>query len=279
MTIPWAEVIGDPIAQSKSPIVHGFWLERLGQSGDYGRAHVRPEDLADYIAARRQAEGWRGCNVTLPHKIAIMPLLDDLTDAAREVGAVNTVVRQADGSLLGHNSDAPGFAEALPMAHADTDRPAALIGAGGAARAALVGLASRGYRKVILYNRDEARAQELARSAAGARLDIAVRPIAELGPAPGSVAPWLLANATSLGMTGQPPVPVDLSGWPDDLLVYDMVYAPLETPLLAAARARGMETIDGLSMLIGQAAIAFLLFFGLTAPRVHDRELRALLTT
>ena len=137
MSKPYAEVIGDPIAQSKSPVIHGFWLGLLGIDAGYQRCHVTAEALAGYLAERRGDAHWRGCNVTMPHKQAIMPLLDRLDPEAERIGAVNTVVREADGSLTGYNTDAPGFLEPLGPALAQRHlyRMARILGAGGAARA------------------------------------------------------------------------------------------------------------------------------------------------
>ena len=267
MARPYAEVIGDPIAHSKSPLIHGFWLGRLGIAADYGKTHVRGGDLAALFAGRRTDPNWRGCNVTVPHKQAVMPYLDALTDDARAIGAVNTIVRNGD-RLVGHNSDAPGFAEALRNRPAPAQ--AVVIGAGGAARAVLAALKGLGTQRVTILNRSPDKAAALL-----AEFGLAgdVRPLDAPLPAAD-----LLANASSLGMTGQPPLDLDLSPLPAHALVDDIVYAPLETDLLRAARDRGLATVDGLSMLIGQAAVAFGLFFGAPPPRAHDAELRELLT-
>lgn len=267
MTRPFAEVIGDPIAQSKSPAIHGFWLSALGIEADYRAAHVTAAGLADYIAARRADPQWRGCNVTMPHKQAVMPLLDRIDPLAARIGAVNTVVRDADGVLTGFNTDAPGFAEPLGDAPLGS---ATVIGAGGAARAILLALAERGTARIALMNRnvDKARAllDELGIAgqafALGARVDAAD----------------LLVNSSSLGMSGHPPLP---GGLLDDVapggLVYDIVTSPLRTDLLEAAAARGLRTIDGLAMLIGQADHAFARFFRKHPPRDRDGELRRLI--
>ncbi len=262
-----AGVIGWPVAHSKSPLIHRFWLAKLGIDGDYGRFPVHPDSLGDAIRALPKL-GLRGVNVTVPHKVAAMALVDRIDASAMRAGAINTIV--AEGAVLtGYNTDITGFAEPL------IDRPlagkrAVVIGAGGAARAVVAALAERRIGEVIVLNRDIARAQgvlaELGQPGEARALSAPVPPAR------------LIVNATSLGMSGQPPLPVDLGGQDADCIVYDIVYAPLETPLLAAARARGMRTIDGLQMLVGQAAAAFELFFGQPAPREHDAELRALLT-
>ena len=269
MSKPYAEVIGDPIAHSKSPLIHGFWLDALGIEGDYRRAHVKPEELEAYIADRRADPDWRGCNVTIPHKVAVMDLIGDPGDVRGTIGAMNTIVRQPDGSLIGTNTDAAGFY--APLAELDLDGAAvAVVGAGGAARAVLFALARAGVGPVTILNRSPLKAMALL-AAFGLKGDV-VGLDAPLPPAA------LLVNSSSLGMTGQPPLDLDLSPLPEDAIVYDLVYAPLRTGLLAAAEARGLDTVDGLDMLIGQAALAFELFFGGPPPEGRDEELRALLT-
>lgn len=266
---PYAEVIGDPIAQSKSPLIHKFWLEALGKTGDYRRAHIKPDDLPAYIEQRSVDPDWRGCNVTIPHKVAVMDLVDDPGNIRGTIGAMNTIVRQPDGSLIGTNTDAAGFY--APLAELDLDgAPVAVVGAGGAARAVLFALARANVGNVTILNRSPLKAMGLL-ATFGLKgdvvaLDAALPPVS------------LLVNSSSLGMTGQPPLDLDLSPLPRDAIVYDLVYAPLQTGLLKAAAARGLDTVDGLDMLIGQAALAFELFFGAPPPEGRDEELRALLT-
>lgn len=264
----YAEVIGDPISHSKSPLIHRFWIEALGIEGDYRRAHVLEAGLADYITARRDDTEWRGCNVTIPHKIAVMDLVDDPGDVRGGIGAMNTVLRQPDGSLIGTNTDAAGFA--APLAETDlAGQPVAVIGAGGAARAVLFALSRLGVGPVTIYNRTPLKAAGLL-ARFGLKGDVKA-----LGtPLPPAA---LVVNTSALGMTGQPPLDIDLSPLPEDAIVYDIVYAPLETPLLVQARVRDLATVDGLEMLIGQAALAFELFFGKAPPRDRDDELRTLL--
>lgn len=281
MSTPYAEVIGDPISQSKSPVIHNFWLGKLGIDAEYRACHVRPAELPDYFARRRMDAGWRGCNVTIPHKVAAAGLVDGLDPAARRVGAVNTVAVAPRG-LTGFNTDIDGIIEAIPSpAHwpeAGGPVPVHLIGAGGAARAALVALQQAGYPQVSLFARDTAKARSLL---TGLGLDRSrALPLSALSEihAPDDRAACLIVNASPLGMTGYPPLGIRLDNYPDDTAVFDMVYAPLETPLLRDARARNMRGIDGLVMLIGQAASAFERFFGDPAPRKHDDELRELLT-
>lgn len=281
---PYAEVIGDPIRQSKSPAIHGFWLARLGIDADYRATHVLADGLGDYVASRRADPLWRGCNVTMPHKQAIIPLLDRLDPLAAKVGAVNTVVPE-QGALVGYNTDVPGFLEPLEplLAQQHLFRMARVIGTGGAARAIIVALAQHGM-VIVLAGRSPEKARAL--------LD-------ELDPAgEHHVAPLdhfadatdfafddrkgcldLVVNATSLGMTGQPPLAFDITHAPPGSVFYDIVTSPLDTDFLKAARAAGFPTVDGLSMLIGQADHAFRRFFGARPPRGDaDADLRAILT-
>ena len=290
-----AGVIGWPIAHSKSPLIHRFWLAKLGLDGDYGRFAVQPDNLGAAIRAL-PALGLAGVNVTVPHKVAVMAHLDRVDPLAAKVGAVNTVVVEY-GLLVGRNSDVEGFLEPLLPVLAERDLPPThvadlynLIGTGGAARAVAVALS--GY-EVTIFGRDAAKAAALADELGlGAKygfsgsLAAIDRPTQEFDPAYPDVKlnmgadqrySYILINATTLGMTGQPALAINLDNYPDDTIVYDLVYAPLATPLVVAARARGMRTIDGLAMLIGQAAAAFERFYGAPAPREHDAELRALL--
>jgi shikimate dehydrogenase len=267
--VPYAEVIGDPIAQSKSPLIHGFWLDALGIAGDYRRCHVTADGLDAYIAERRADADWRGCNVTMPHKQTVMDLVDDPGDIRGTIGAMNTVVRQPDGSVIGTNTDAAGFF--APLGELDLEgAPVVVVGAGGAARAVLFALARAKVGRVTMLNRSPLKAMGLL-ATFGLKGDV----LAQGAPLPPAA---LLVNSSSLGMTGHPPLDLDLSALPDDAIVYDLVYSPLQTGLLAAAEARGLDTVDGLDMLIGQAALAFELFFGAPPPEGRDEELRALLT-
>lgn len=266
---PYAEVIGDPIAHSKSPRIHGFWLDALGIDADYRALAVTPGGLADYFAERRADPDWRGCNITIPHKEAALDHVDDRGDIRSSIGAINTAFRAEDGAVVGTNTDAAGFYAPLaevPLAGGH----AVVIGAGGAARAVLFALARIGVGQVTILNRNVLKAAALL-SHFGLKGD--AQPLA--APLPRAD---LLVNASPLGMAGQPPLAIDLDPLPEHAIVYDIVYAPLETPLLAAARARELDTVDGLEMLIGQAAYAFELFFGAEPPRDRDDELRALLT-
>ena len=285
-TRPYAEVIGDPIAQSKSPKIHNFWLGKLGIAADYRAAHVRADELADYLATRRTDPLWRGCNVTMPHKQAVIPLLDRLDPLAARVGAVNTVVGQSDGTVTGYNTDVPGFLEPLRslLDGVHYFRMARVLGTGGAARAIITALASEKL-VIVLAGRNPEKARALLDD-----LDPAsehhVADLAHFADATDfsfddrEQCLDLVVNASSLGMNGQPALNFDLSHAPPGSVFYDIVTSPLDTDFLKAASAAGFRTVDGLSMLIGQADHAFRRFFGATPPRGGaDAELRALLTT
>lgn len=265
----YAEVIGDPISHSKSPAIHGFWLKALGIEAEYRAARVKPEELSAYFESRKADPDWRGCNITIPHKQAALDLVEDRGGVRESIGAINTVVRDGD-ALIGTNTDAGGFY--APIAGLDLGGAhAVVIGAGGAARAILFALSKLGVARVTVMNRNVLKAAALL-SRFGLKGDAV--PLGSPLPAAG-----LVVNASALGMQGQPPLDIDLSPLPEDAVVYDIVYAPLETELLAQARARELDTVDGLDMLIGQAALAFELFFGAEPPRDRDDELRAWLTS
>jgi shikimate dehydrogenase len=283
VTRPYAEVIGDPIAQSKSPAIHNFWLGKLGIAADYRPCHVTRERLDEYLAERRDDADWRGCNVTMPHKQAVMPALDTIDPLAQRIGAVNTIVRNPAGRLEGSNTDAAGFLEPLRplLAREHLFRMARVFGTGGAARAIVSALAAEGF-VIVLAGRNPAKAAQLLDELAPGEhhaVDIAHFS----GPTDFAFDDRagcldLIVNASALGMAGQPPLLLDFTHVPPGSVVYDIVTHPLDTPLLQAARAADLRTIDGLAMLIGQAAAAFEKFFGVAAPREHDAELRALLT-
>ncbi len=284
MTKPYAEVIGDPIAQSKSPKIHNFWLAKLGIEAEYRSCHVRSEDLAEYLAARRGDPLWRGCNVTMPHKQAVMPLLDRIDPPADAIGAVNTILPGGKDDLIGTNTDAAGFLEPLAADLAQTHyfRMARIMGTGGAARAIIAALADKGITLVVA-GRDPGKARALLDELApkGEHHAIHIAHFADptdfaFDDREGCLD--LVINASSLGMQGQPPLAFDWSHAPPGSIAYDIVTAPLDTPFLQGARAKEHRAIDGLSMLIGQAAAAFEKFFGQPAPREHDTELRAILT-
>lgn len=265
---PYAEVIGDPIAHSKSPLIHKFWLEKLGIDADYRLFHVKPDELAGYISARRDDTDWRGCNVTIPHKLAVMEHVSDPGEVRASIGAMNTVARRESGELFGTNTDAGGFF--APIADVPLKgQEVVVIGAGGAAQAVLFALSRIDVGSVTIINRNVLKASALL-----ARFGLKGQALEH-----GSALPpaRLLVNASALGMKGQDELVIDLSTLPDDAIVYDLVYAPIKTKLLKAAQGRGLDTIDGLSMLIGQAAVAFEIFFDQAPPLEHDEELRKLL--
>lgn len=285
MTKPYAEVIGDPIAQSKSPAIHGYWIQQLGLDADYRACHVTAEGLAEYIAARRTDPDWRGCNVTMPHKQAVMALLDTLDPQAAAIGAVNTIIPADDGTLTGFNTDAGGFLEPLRR---DLDsqhyfRMARILGTGGAARAIIQVLADNGFT-LVLAGRNPAKAQvmldELAPDGEHHAIDLAHFADATDFPFDDREGCCdLVVNASPLGMRGQPRLIFDWSHAPPGAIAYDIVTDPVETEFLQQARAKGHRALDGLNMLIGQAALAFEKFFGCTPPRDEgDQALRKILT-
>ncbi|MFA9199956.1 MAG: shikimate dehydrogenase [Cypionkella sp.] len=280
MTRPYAEVIGDPIAQSKSPAIHSFWLGRMGIAAAYRAQLVHPADLGSYLAERRGDPAWRGCNVTMPHKQAIMAQLDRLDPLAQTIGAVNTVIREND-ALVGYNTDARGFLEPLSSELAETHyfRMARVLGTGGAARAIVAALA-REKCGIVRAGRDRAKARAILGELdpGGEHLAVDLAHFADptdfaFDDRAGCLD--LVVNASPLGMRGQPPLSFDWSHAPPGAIAYDIVTDPLETAFLADARAAGHRTIDGLAMLVGQAALAFERFFGVSPPRDGDAELRA----
>lgn len=259
-----AGVIGWPVSHSRSPALHGFWLREHRIDGAYVPFAVRPENLAAALRGLA-ALGFRGANVTLPHKEQAMALVDSASDTARRIGAVNTIVIEADGSLTGDNTDAFGFIENLREGARGFDAkagPAVVVGAGGAARAILVALADAGAPEIRLVNRTDARAETLATSLGG---KIRVVGWNDRGGALDGAA--LLVNSTTQGMTGHDALDLDLARLPKTALVNDIVYVPVETPLLAAARARGNPVVDGVGMLLHQARPGFERWFG-TKPSV-----------
>lgn len=285
MGTPYAEVIGDPVAQSRSPLIHNFWLERLGIDAEYRATRVTPGELADFLASRRTDPDWCGCNVTMPLKQAILSLLDEQTGAARLIGAVNTVTRSGGSPprLIGHNTDGPGFLEPLgDWPESDKIyRIAMVIGTGGAAAAICWALKKRDF---LLIHIARTRESGLAfqRDLGGGDPEFVGVLEDYARPPPLWNRSWphqqdradLLVNASPLGMAGQPPLPFDLANLPPGTLIYDLVTHPPDTDLLHRARAAGHPVIGGLDMLIGQAAGAFRLLFAFDAPRDHDAELR-----
>ena len=275
MGVPYAEVIGDPIAHSKSPVIHKFWLEKLGIEGDYRRCLVRPDELGAYFEVRTRDEDWRGCSVTMPHKMAALRHVHKHHDPSFPIEPVNLVLPRK-GQLEGLNSDTHGLMEPL-LAHkigriGGNSGPAIVVGSGGVLYSVMWVLAALGFAPIWIVMRDPDKAVQIARDYKG----VHGRPLTFDDPLPEA---HLLINATPLGMAGFPDFPLSLDSLTPDAAVFDLTYNPLETNLLKVARARGLRTIDGLAMLIGQASIAFQGFFGEPAPREHDDELRERLTS
>ncbi|MEA3062113.1 MAG: shikimate dehydrogenase [Sphingomonadales bacterium] len=277
MTVPYAEVIGDPVDHSKSPVIHKFWLDKLGIEADYRRTRVTAVELASFIATRRSDPAWCGCNVTIPHKQAVMPLLDDNRDAG--IGAVNCILPVGE-KLVGRNTDkaavdrilSESFGPGVTIAH-----PVCLLGSGGAARAAMAALreSSVGFVNVVVRQRTKGESLLKAFAMAGA--------VYEIDDAPKALSDALgLINATPLGMIGAPAMPDSVLSAMDamhrDAFVFDMVYAPRWTDLLESAARLGLDVVDGLEMLIAQAREAFSLFFASEPPEAVPSELRELLT-
>ena len=264
--------MGWPVMHSRSPTLHNYWFAQYGLAGTYVPLAIKPDDLESALRALAPL-GFSGCNLTIPHKERALAIVDAVDPVARRIGAISCVVARPDGSLAGTNNDGYGFVHNVlqhqPEWRADAG-PIAVIGAGGGARAVVHSLAERGAQEIRVINRTHARAQVLAR---------------ECGPPVTAIA-WeerhraldgaaMLVNTTSQGMVGQPPLDLALEGLPTTALVCDIVYVPLETPLLAAARRRGNRTVDGLGMLLHQARPAWKAWFGLE-PEVTP-ELRALI--
>jgi len=254
-----AGIIGWPVAQSRSPKLHGYWLERYHITGAYVPLPVEPGRLAEALKGL-SALGMAGCNVTIPHKLAVLQLVDRVDPVASRIGAANLLVVEADGSLSAFNKDGYGFIHSLRDARPDWRAdagPAVVLGAGGGARAVVVSLVLEGAREVRLINRSAARAEQLAADAGG---QVHLLPWERRAEALDGAA--LLVNATSLGMTGQPALDIALDCLPKSALVSDIIYNPLETALLAAARRRGNVAVNGLGMLLHQARPAFEAWFG-----------------
>jgi shikimate dehydrogenase len=261
-------LIGWPAAHSRSPLIHHFWLRALGIEGGYTIESVPPEDFADFVGYLAH-RGFVGANVTIPHKERAL-LLSVPDERAKAVGAANTLWYQG-GTLFSTNTDIEGFLNNLDASAPgwDSTTDALVLGAGGASRAVVFGLLERGIARVHLANRTAGRAQALADQFGPAVVPLAWQTVGEVLPRAG-----LLVNTTSLGMKGQPPLDIDVGPLPPQAVVADLVYLPLHTPLLAAARARNLRTADGLGMLLHQAVRGFELWFG-QRPEVTP-ELRAL---
>ncbi|MEL7444772.1 MAG: shikimate dehydrogenase [Pseudomonadota bacterium] len=282
--LPFAEVIGDPIAQSKSPAIHAFWLERLGIEARYEPRQVNPDNLKRYIANRREDSNWRGCNITMPLKELAIDSVDRVEPHARKIGAINTVYRGGEGELVGTNTDVEGFLEPLQkvLDQKHLFRMARIIGTGGAARAIIAALGDHGFTLVVA-GRNPAKARKLVDELAPDG-EHYIAPLGHFGQPTDfrfddrEDCLDLVVNASPLGMRGSPPLAFDWSHAPPGSIAYDIVTDPKYTAFLHNAEANGFEIIDGLSMLIGQAATAFERFFGQKPPRQHDAELQAILT-
>jgi shikimate dehydrogenase len=270
-----AGLLGYPVAHSRSPVIHNFWLAEHGIAGRYVLLPVPPDKLVEALRGLAVL-GFRGCNVTTPHKQAVMPLIDRVDPLAQRIGAVNTIVVEQDGALSGFNNDGNGFVQSIRDAKPDwrpDSGPIVVLGAGAASRAVVATLAVQGAREIRLLNRTPERAQAMAR---------------EYGP-PVTAYPWeqraevladaaLVANTTNQGMAGKPALEVDLGKLAKNAIVGDLIYTPPETPFLAAARARGNLTVNGLGLLLNQARPAFNAWFGVM-PAISPDLLRAIQAT
>lgn len=254
-----AAVIGYPIAQSLSPMMHRHWMAHVGIEGDYVAEEVAPRDLAAFVEKAKKL-GLSGFNITVPHKTEIIRHLDKVAPLARQMGAVNTVKIAADGTTSGFNTDGIGLVTHLKTTVPDypVDRPALILGAGGAARAAALGLLTESLPMVMITNRTREKAEAIATEIGRGRMTV----VDWDDRATAVSAAGLIVNTTVLGMTGQRPLELDLSAAASDTVVYDIVYKPLETNLLVNAKARGLRTVDGLGMLVHQGAAAFKIWFG-----------------
>jgi shikimate dehydrogenase len=270
-----AGVMGWPVSHSRSPVLHNHWIRHHGLNGTYVLLPVTPEKLTDAVKGLA-ALGFAGCNITIPHKVSAMALVDRVDPMARRIGAINTIAVEPDGSLRGFNTDGFGFIQSLLDAQPDWRAdagPVTVLGAGGAARAVIVALADRGAREIRVCNRSDDKAQALAaefgspvQAVAWAQRHAALSDIA------------LLVNTTNQGMDKQPALDLSLDRLPSHALVSDVIYTPLETPLLAAAKGRGNRTVNGLGMLLNQARPAFKAWFGVM-PEITPELLRAVEAT
>lgn len=265
-SIPLAGVIGNPIAHSKSPLLHGHWLKTYGIAGHYVPLEVEADDLGDVLEAMPKM-GFVGCNVTIPHKERVVQFVDQITDRATLIGAVNTIIFRPDGSILGDNTDGYGFIENLrhgaPNWQPDAG-PAVVLGAGGAARAVVASLLDAGVPEILLTNRTRVRADRL-REDFGARVKVVEW--VQAGNILEEAA--TLVNTTSLGMAGKSELRIPMDGLRSETVVTDLVYNPLTTNFLQTAQDHGCVTVDGLGMLLHQAVPGFERWFG-RRPVVDD---------
>jgi shikimate dehydrogenase len=264
-TLLRAGVVGHPVKHSRSPIIHGYWLEQFGINGRYDRYDVKPEDFSHFVKTLSE-QSLQGVNVTIPHKEAAFLALDEATDRARRLKAANTLWFE-NGKLWGDNTDSIGFLANLDQGHPGWDinaKSALILGAGGAARAIIAGLQERNIEKITIVNRTRERAEELALMSGG---QVAIAEWSKLSFQLESAD--LVVNTTSLGMSGQPDLDLSLDPLGRNALVTDIVYVPLETNLLKQARLRGNPVVDGLGMLLHQAVPGFEHWFG-KRPVVTD---------
>jgi len=239
--LPHSYVIGNPVKHSRSPLIHRYWLKHYDISGSYDLAELTPDQLAPFIEGLRNREN-AGCNVTLPYKLDVMPFLDDIDEYARKVGAVNTIYKQS-GKLLGTNTDVYGFLTHLSLSAPNwrkSTKTVLIIGAGGAARAILTSMSQASIDNVYIANRTISRAQKLTDELYPAAKALEMSGIDDILPSTD-----LIINTTSLGMTGQPPLEVNLSALPTHAIVVDIVYSPLKTKLLQQAENQGLIAVDG----------------------------------
>ncbi|NVJ99778.1 MAG: shikimate dehydrogenase [Alphaproteobacteria bacterium] len=265
-----AAVIGWPISHSLSPVIHNHWMKTHGIEGHYDKVAVEPDNLAEALDRFRE-EGFSGFNVTVPHKETVMAHLDKIAPLARQMGAVNTVQIADDGTLTGFNTDGIGLVTNLKKSVPDWphDKPVLILGAGGAARAAALGLLTENVPMVMITNRTREKAEAIARDIGRGRMTV----VDWEDRSHAVSAAGLVVNTTVLGMKGQHPLEIDLMAAAKDTVVYDIVYQPLMTPLLRDAEALGLRTVTGLGMLVYQAAAAFKIWFGVEVD--YDDALRA----
>lgn len=270
----YAGVVGDPISHSLSPFLHEFWLKKYGINGSYSAFHVTSSELPEFLKNLKKS-GLNGVNLTVPHKELALELVDIVEPIAEKIGAVNTVYFNDEGKLVGTNTDGYGFLKHLKQSIPNwisNDKTALVLGAGGAARAVVVSLLEDGIGSIQICNRTLSRATSLANELDDERISVI-----EWDNYLNSLASTdILVNVTTLGMTGQHPLDIDIGSLPVDATVYDIVYNPLETNLLKRARARGNSTVDGLGMLLHQAAPGFEKWFGVMPEVDNDLALHLL---
>lgn len=271
--LPNAGVIGNPISHSLSPKLHNYWLNRYGLQGSYTALQIAEDDLETTIRSLPD-QGFIGANVTLPHKVSVLQLADHITDRATLIGAANTLIFKDDGRIFADNTDGYGFLANLKQGAPDWDPksgPAAILGAGGAARAIIVALADAGVPEILLSNRTRPKADAL-RAEFGARIQV----IDWVQAGPMLADADIVINTTSLGMKGAHEFKVPLDDLRPNTIVTDIVYTPLRTPFLVAAEKIGCTTVDGLGMLLHQGVPGFERWFG-TRPDVDEDTRRAVL--